>query len=250
MSNGFIARIKEDIQTVFKKDPAARNVIEVLFCYPGLQAVWMHRIAHFLWAHKFYFVARFLSHLNRFLTGIEIHPGARIGRRFFIDHGSGVVIGETAEIGDDVLVYQGVVLGGVSLEKKKRHPTIGNRVLIGSGAILLGPIEVGNDAKIGAASLVIKDVPAHTIAVGVPARIGLGVTVQEIQELGHSKLPDPIAETFSLLVKRIEALEQRLGGTEQNQNVMVDADNNSDAKMLELLGLFSISEELNRGAGI
>jgi serine O-acetyltransferase len=250
MSNGFMARVKEDIRTVFKKDPAARNVIEVLFCYPGLQAVWMHRIAHFLWAQKFYFLARFLSHLNRFLTGIEIHPGARIGRRFFIDHGSGVVIGETAEIGDDVLIYQGVVLGGVSLEKKKRHPTIGNRVLIGTGSILLGPILVGDDAKIGAASLVIQDVPANTIAVGVPARVGLGVSGKEMQELGHSKLPDPIADIFNLLAKKIEFMEKKLVGVEQKQNIMIDADRNMDVKILELLGLFPMSEEFNRGAGI
>ena len=250
MSNGFMARVKEDIQTVFKKDPAARNVLEVLFCYPGLQAVWMHRIAHFIWAHKFYFVARFLSHLNRFLTGIEIHPGARIGRRFFIDHGSGVVIGETAEIGDDVLIYQGVVLGGVSLEKKKRHPTIGNRVLIGTGSILLGPISIGDDAKIGAASLVIKDVPANTVAVGVPARVGSGVSGKEMQELGHSKLPDPIADIFNLLAKKIEFMEKRLVGVEQKQNILIDADRNMDVKILEILGLFPMSEEFNRGAGI
>jgi len=250
MHNGVFIRIREDIQTVFKKDPAARNVLEVILCYPGLQAIWIHRITHFLWAYKFYLLARFLSHLNRFLTGIEIHPGAKIGRRFFIDHGSGVVIGETADIGDDVLIYQGVVLGGVSLEKKKRHPMIGNRVLIGAGAILLGPIQVGDDAKIGAASLVIKDVPANTIAVGVPARVGLSVSVKEIQELVHSKLPDPIAETFNLLAKKIALLEKRLVRVEQKQNVMVDTDRNIDEKMVELLGLFSISEEFNRGAGI
>ncbi len=248
MSNGFIARIKEDVQTVFKKDPAARNVLEVLFCYPGLQAVWMHRIAHFFWNHKFYLLARFLSHVNRFLTGIEIHPGATIGRRFFIDHGSGVVIGETAEIGDDVLMYQGVVLGGVSLEKKKRHPTIGNRVLIGSGAILLGPIHIDDDAKIGAASLVIKDLPAHTIAVGVTARVGRGVSLKEIQELGHSKLPDPIAENFHVLAKKIDRLEKKLAGMEKNQNIT--ADSHIESMMLDLLGILPISEELNRGAGI
>ncbi|TET83745.1 MAG: serine O-acetyltransferase, partial [Desulfobacteraceae bacterium] len=130
--------MQEDIQTVFAKDPAAKSLSEVIFCYPGLHAIWVHRIAHFLWKHKLFFIARFISHINRFLVGIEIHPGANIGRRFFIDHGMGVVIGKTAEIGDDVLLYQGVVLGGTTLEKKKRHPTLGNNVVVGAGAILLG----------------------------------------------------------------------------------------------------------------
>ena len=155
----FYETIKEDIQTIFKKDPAAKGLLEVLTCYPGLHSIWMHRIAHFLWRRKWYLCARLLSHISRFFTGIEIHPGAKIGRRFFIDHGSGVVIGETSEIGDDVLIYQGVIFGGVTLQKKKRHPTVGNHVLIGAGTIVLGPIFIGDGARIGAASLVIHDVP-------------------------------------------------------------------------------------------
>jgi serine O-acetyltransferase len=152
--------IREDIHSVLKEDPAARNTLEVIFCYPGLHALWFHRAAHFLWQHHLKFFARLLSTFNRFLTNIDIHPGARIGRRFFIDHGAGVVIGETSEIGDDVLLYAGVVLGGTSLDKKKRHPTIGNRVVIGSGAIVLGAITIEDDVKIGSGSVVVKSVPA------------------------------------------------------------------------------------------
>lgn len=161
-------RIKEDIQTVFARDPAARTVPEVLFCYPGLHAVWLHRITYLLWRHRMKLLARLLSHLNLFLTGIEIHPGAKIGRRFFIDHGSGVVIGETAEIGDDVLMYQGAVLGGNILEKEKRHPTIGNEVVIGANAVLLGPIEIGDRAGIGAGSVVTRSIPPESTVVGIP----------------------------------------------------------------------------------
>jgi len=139
--------LREDIRTVFARDPAARNMLEVLFCYPGLHALWFHRLAHFLWRHRLRFFGRLLSHFNRFITGVEVHPGASIGRRFFLDHGMGVVIGETAEIGDDVLMYQGVVLGGTSLEKKKRHPTIGDNVVIGTGAVILGAITIGDGAN-------------------------------------------------------------------------------------------------------
>ena len=162
--------LKEDIKTVFDKDPAARSTGEVVLCYPGLHALWLHRIAHILWEKKYLFLARLLSHKSRFLTGIEIHPGAKIGRRFFIDHGMGVVIGETTEIGDDVLMYQGVVLGGTSLNKGKRHPTIGNNVVIGTGAKVLGPIEIGEGSRIGAGSVVVKSVPSDSTVVGVPLR--------------------------------------------------------------------------------
>ncbi len=210
-------RIKEDIQTVFAKDPAARSILEVILCYPGLHAIWLHRIAHFFWQKGFKLVARLISHLSRFLTGVEIHPGAKIGRRFFIDHGSNVVIGETTEIGDDVLIYQGVTLGGTTLEKKKRHPTIGNNVIIGAGAIILGPIKIGNNARIAAGSVVVKDVPDNAIVIGVPGRIGLGFTTEEIRKLEHGKLPDPIADALQFvmkeqekLLKRIEKLEKQL----------------------------------------
>ncbi len=203
--------LKEDIQTVFKKDPAARSVIEIILCYPGLHAIWFHRIAHWFWNKKLKLLARIISHISRFLTGIEIHPGAKIGRRFFIDHGMGVVIGETSEIGEDVLIYQGVILGGTSLEKKKRHPTIGNNVVIGAGAILLGPINVGDNAKIGAGSVVIKDVPSNTTVVGVPAHV-IGPERRKIMgvDLEHHKLPDPLIEVFKRLEERIKEVEEKV----------------------------------------
>lgn len=201
--------LREDIKTVFAKDPAARSVLEVLLCYPGLHALWAHRVAHYLWRHKLYLVARFISHLNRFFTGIEIHPGASIGRRCFIDHGSGVVIGETAEIGDDVLLYQGVVLGGTTLEKKKRHPTLGNGVEMGSGAIALGPITIGDGARIGSSSVVIKSVPPGVTVVGIPGRV---VTKREkpAMDLEHGKLPDPVSEAIRSILKNQHRLEERL----------------------------------------
>ncbi len=201
--------IKEDIQSVFRRDPAARNIVEVLLCYPGLHAVWLHRVAHFFWRTGSRTFARCFSHLNRFLTGIEIHPGARIGRRFFLDHGMGVVIGETARIGDDVLLYQGVVLGGTSLEKKKRHPTLGNHVVVGTGAKVLGPITVGAGAMIGAGSVVVRDVPEEATVVGIPARV-----VEEHRkltlDLEHGKLPDPFAEPLRLLFAEHYKLKQEL----------------------------------------
>lgn len=163
--------IKEDIDSVFARDPAARGVFEVVTCYPGFHARLIHRTAHWLWHAKFKWMARFLSHLGRFLTGIEIHPGATIGRRFFIDHGMGVVIGETAEIGDDCTLYHGVTLGGTSWKEGKRHPTLGNGVVVGAGAKILGPITIGDGAKIGSNAVVVKNVPAGATAAGIPARI-------------------------------------------------------------------------------
>jgi len=246
----FISTLREDIQTVFAKDPAARGFFEVILCYPGLHALWMHRMANFLWRHGLYLPARIVSPLGRFLTGIEIHPGARIGRRFFIDHGAGVVIGETTEIGDDVLLYQGVVLGGVSLKKEKRHPTIGNNVMIGAGTIVLGPISIGNGAKIGAASLVVRDVPPNSVAVGVPARIGVGYSAKDITEFGHNRLPDPIADAFKFLGRQIDSVEERLGAVEQMQGIRVEIDRYVDEKKQELKEIFSITEEFEKGAGI
>jgi len=246
----FYETIKEDIQTIFKKDPAARGLMEVLTCYPGLHAIWMHRIAHFLWRRKCYFCARLLSHISRFLTGIEIHPGAKIGRRFFIDHGSGVVIGETSEIGDDVLIYQGVIFGGVTLQKKKRHPTVGNQVMIGAGTIILGPIVIGNGARIGAASLVIHDVPIGAIVVGVPARLGLGFSGKEIQELTDNRLPDPTAEAVQFLGKQIETLERRMADIEQSQGIRVELDQYVEEKKKEIMRMFSSEDEFSSGAGI
>mgnify|MGYP001061002728 CR=1 FL=1 len=203
-------RVREDIQTVFAKDPAARSLFDVVFCYPGLHASWLHRVAHFFWQKGLRFLARCISHMSRFITGIEIHPGAKIGQRCFIDHGSNVVIGETSEIGDDVLIYQGVTLGGTSLEKKKRHPTIGNNVEIGAGAIVLGPIKVGDGARIAAGSVVVKDVPNNATVIGVPGRIGLGFSMDEIRGLEHGKLPDPISDALQFVIKEQEKLLKRI----------------------------------------
>jgi len=221
--------LREDIQTVFAKDPAARSVREVIFCYPGLRALWYHRVAHFLWHHRLKFLARFCSHTNRFLTGIEIHPGAKIGRRFFIDHGAGVVIGETAEIGDDVLIYQGVVLGGTSLKKEKRHPTVGNNVVIGAGAIALGAITIGDGAKIGAGSVVVKSVPPGATVVGVPGRIA-EERHEPLLDLEHGKLPDPIAEAIRLVLKYQERLEKRLKRLESLSGLGTPEDELSEGK--------------------
>lgn len=207
-------RVREDIKTVFDRDPAARSILEVLLCYPGLHAIWLHRIGHWLWEHHLKLFGRILSHVGRFFTGIEIHPGAEIGRRFFIDHGMGVVIGETAEIGDDVLMYQGVVLGGTSLQKKKRHATIGDHVVMGAGAILLGPIEVGSDARIGAGSVVIRSVPDGATVVGVPGR-----TVDEKPSaedmLHHADLPDPLSGIIHRLAAEQKELREQLESFER-----------------------------------
>ncbi len=211
-----LARIKEDIATVFAKDPAARTVWEVLFCYPGLHAIWLHRIAHALWVRRLHFIARLVSHVNRWLTGVEIHPGAKIGRRCFIDHGMGVVIGETAEIGDDVLLYQGVVLGGTSSEKVKRHPTVGNHVVIGAGAIVLGPIHIGDRARIGAGSVVVKSVPPGMTVVGVPGRFAEPEREAAPKpDLAHGDLPDPALKTLAEVLARQSQLEQRLQDLEK-----------------------------------
>lgn len=201
--------LKEDIKTVFVKDPAARSTLEVLFCYPGLHALWMHRIAHSLWKRKLRFIARLISQISRSMTNIEIHPGATIGKKFFMDHGAGIVIGETSEIKDNVLMYQGVVLGGTSLQKKKRHPTIENDVIIGAGAILLGPITVGEGGKIGAGSVVIKDVPAEKTVVGVPAKIA-GEHAHLLVDLEHAQLPDPVLDTLQHLLDEQKKLKDKI----------------------------------------
>ncbi len=234
--------LKDDIQTVFTRDPAARSRAEVLLCYPGLHALWFHRPAHFLWQHKLRLLARILSHINRFLTGIEIHPGAKIGQRFFIDHGAGVVIGETSEIGDDVLFYQGVVLGGTTLEKNKRHPTIGNNVEMGSGAIALGAIAIGDGARIGSGSVVIKSVPPGATVVGVP-----GKTVTErrkpLMDLEHGKLPDPIAEAIRLVLKEQDKLDERLKRLESSSGLVTPVDKLKERRK-------KIEREFSQGGGI
>jgi serine O-acetyltransferase len=210
---GWRARLREDIDTIYREDPAARTLLEILTCYPGLHALWLHRLAHGLWKRHHLTIARFVSHINRFLTGIEIHPGAQVGRRFFIDHGAGVVIGETAEVGDDVLMYQGAVLGGTSSERVKRHPTVGNGVVIGTHAVILGNITVGDGAKVGSGSVVVESVPAGATVVGVPGRVVRinGRRLDRAQDiLDHGRLPDPVVETLRCLVDRIEILEKQV----------------------------------------
>ncbi|RPF46559.1 serine O-acetyltransferase [Thermodesulfitimonas autotrophica] len=212
----FWKRLREDIQVVFERDPAAKSVFEVLLCYPGLHAIWLHRVAHALYRRRLFLLARLLSHLGRFLTGIEIHPGAKIGRRFFIDHGAGVVIGETTEIGDDVTLYQGVTLGGTGKEKGKRHPTIGNNVVISAGAKILGSFTVGDNSKIGAGSVVLKPVPPNCTVVGVPGRVVVreGQRVRDAIDLRHDQIPDPVAETLNRFEAEIKALKQKLAALE------------------------------------
>jgi serine O-acetyltransferase len=206
--------IKEQIDTIFKEDPAAKSTIEVLLCYPGLHAILLHRLAHQIYVWRVPLLPRLVSQVSRWLTGIEIHPGARIGRRFFIDHGMGVVIGETTEIGDDVLLYQGVTLGGTGHEKGKRHPTIGNHVVVGTGAQVLGNIRIGDRAKIGAGSVVVKSVPPHSTVVGVPGRVVSinGVTVKDEDDdmLEHGRLPDPVEQAINSLSDRVAQLEAQL----------------------------------------
>ncbi|QNB47423.1 serine O-acetyltransferase [Thermanaerosceptrum fracticalcis] len=209
-------RIKKDIQAVFERDPAVKSVWEVILCYPGFHAVLLHRLAHSLYKKKFFVLARFLSQINRFLTQIEIHPGAKIGEGLFIDHGAGVVIGETAEIGDNVTIYQGVTLGGTGKEKGKRHPTVGNNVVISAGAKVMGSFKVGDNVKIGAGSVVLKEVPPNCTVVGVPGRIVVkdGVSVSQKRgdniDLEHNKLPDPVLEMLLCLQKQVQDLEARI----------------------------------------
>ena len=202
-------RIKEDIEMVMLRDPAARSKLEIFLTYPGLHAMWWYEIAHWFWIRNHLFTGRFISALARLLTGIEIHPGAKIGKRVFIDHGMGVVVGETAIVGDDVLIYQGVVLGGTSLERKKRHPTIGSGVVIGSGAKIIGDISIGDCSKVGAGSVVLKSAPPGSTIVGIPGR-----NVKEKRkcaiDLDHGELPDPIAEVIRLILQRQDEMEMQL----------------------------------------
>lgn len=198
--------IREQIDTVFREDPAAKSALEILLCYPGFHAVLAHRLAHWLYLRRVPLIPRVISQISRFFTGIEIHPGARIGRRFFIDHGMGVVIGETTEIGNDVLLYQGVTLGGTGKEKGKRHPTIGDSVVIGTGAKVLGSIQIGNNVKIGAGSVVVKPVPDNSTVVGIPGRVVRTLNNQS-DDLEHGKLPDPEGQAIDALTRRVEELE-------------------------------------------
>jgi serine O-acetyltransferase len=211
-------RLKEDIRTIKDRDPAAKNVVEIFLCYPGLHAVWLHRIAHALYQRGWFTTARLISHFSRSFTGIEIHPGAKIGRRLFIDHGMGVVMGETTEIGDDCLIYKGVVLGGTTLEKKKRHPTLGNRVIIGSNSTVLGAITIGDGARIGSGSVVVKPVPPGATVVGVPARIVESLTPEkEVLDFEHGNLPDPLSDIMKMLLQLHTKLEERVKRLENQE---------------------------------
>lgn len=204
-----IDKIREDIQSIRDRDPAARTTLEIVTTYSGLHAVWMYRIAHFFYVHKMYFVARAISQIARLLTGIEIHPGAKIGKGLLIDHGSGVVIGETAEIGDNCLLYQGCTLGGTGKDHGKRHPTLGNNVMVGCGAKILGPFKVGDNAKIAANAVVLEEVPPNSTAVGAPAKI-VRQDGKRTQDLDQIHIPDPVAIELSKLNKRIKALEEQI----------------------------------------
>lgn len=225
----FFKNLRYDIKSVLKRDPAARNSIEVLLLYPGVKAMIFHRAAHFFYKHKFKFIARFISQFARFWTGIEIHPGATIGKGLFIDHGTGVVIGETAIIGDDCTIYQGVTLGGTGKEKGKRHPTLGNNVMVGSGAKVLGPFTVGDNSKIAAGAVVLSEVPPNSTCVGVPARIVKreGKRVNCDCDLDQVKIPDPISMqmcTMSVHISNLEAeieeLKKKLSeGVIPNENL-------------------------------
>ena len=212
----------EDVAAVLQRDPAARGVAEVIACYPGLHALWLHRVAHALYRRRRYFSARALSHLGRALTGVEIHPGARIGRRVFIDHGMGVVVGETAEIGNDVLIYQGVSLGGTSLTKGKRHPTIEDYVVIGLGSTVLGQVTVGRHSRVGAGSVVVASVPPHSTVVGVPGRIVSEAAAHSAEgvpllSLEHGQLPDPLVRTINGLAQQIARLEREVSDLREGQ---------------------------------
>ncbi|MGC9042371.1 MAG: serine O-acetyltransferase [Myxococcota bacterium] len=212
----FIKDVREDIDSVFARDPAARNPIEVFLCYPGLHAIWAHRITHYLWEKNIKTPARLLSQFVRFITGIEIHPGAKIGRRVFIDHGMGVVIGETAEIGDDCTLYHQVTLGGTSWRKEKRHPTLEENVVVGAGAAILGPFRIGKNSKIGAGSVVIKEVPPESSVIGVPGRIVHKRAIDAKYDIEHTDIPDPEANAIRCMAEQIRKLELKVKKLEKS----------------------------------
>jgi serine O-acetyltransferase len=214
--------LRRDVQSVFDRDPAARSVLEVLLCYPGLWAVWGHRLSHWLWVHRLKLLGRYVSQIMRFFTGIEIHPGAKIGRGLFIDHGMGVVIGETAELGEEVTLYHTVTLGGTSLQKGKRHPTLGDRVTVGAGAKILGPIEIGCDSRIGANAVVVKSAPSNSVIVGVPGQIiarSRPHTATDKPDLEHTLLPDLVGVTLQSLIARVDELERLVDGHVEHRDV-------------------------------
>jgi serine O-acetyltransferase len=202
--------LKEDIDVVFDQDPAARSYFEVILTYSGLHAIWAHRFAHLFWKKKMFFLARVISQISRFLTGIEIHPGAKVGRRCFIDHGMGVVIGETCEIGDNVTLFQGVTLGGTGKEKGKRHPTLEDHTLVATGAKVLGSITIGRNSKVGAGSVVLQDVPQNSTVVGIPGKVVIQDGVRVKGNLDHHKLPDPVSDKFKQMEAEVERLKEEI----------------------------------------
>ncbi len=212
-------RIKEDIDVIFEKDPAARNVLEILTCYPGLHALLIHRVAHTFWCYKLKLIARMTSHIGRFITGIEIHPGAQIGKKFFIDHGMGVVIGETAEVGDNVILYHGVTLGSTTWKKVKRHPTLGNDVIVGAGAKILGAIKVGDGSVIGSGSVVVKEVPPNSTVIGIPGRVVYKDRhkITGLDGVDSSELPDPVAQAIKCILDRMHEMEKEIKVIDQKQ---------------------------------
>lgn len=232
-------RMKEDINVAFQSDPAARSKLEVLLCYPGIHALWLHRISYYLWGKGWIVLSRLISHINRFLTGVEIHPAAKIGRSVFIDHGMGIVIGETAIIGDGCLIYKGVVLGGTTSEKTKRHPNLGKKVVVGSNACVLGNITIGDYARIGSGSVVTKDVPPHATVVGVPGRI-IKQRKKDEQEtmLDHGQLPDPIAEAIMVVLKENCKLKQRITKLESTLNLSNEEQCKVSETESEVLSIF------------
>lgn len=203
-------RMKEDVEVVFEQDPAARRVLEVVLTYAGLHAVWSHRIAHALFKRKFFFLARVVSQVSRFFTGIEIHPGAKIGRRFFIDHGMGVVIGETCEIGNNVTIFQGVTLGGTGKQRGKRHPTLHDNVLVATGAKVLGSITIGENSKVGAGSVVLKNVPPNSTVVGIPGTVVVQDGIKVKRNLDHQDMPDSVADKCNMLEEKIAVLREQV----------------------------------------
>ena len=231
--------IREDIRTAFDRDPAARSTWEVLTCYPGLHAIWMYRIANASWRHGFRWLGRFVSHLARWLTGIEIHPGATIGQRFFIDHGMGIVIGETTEIGDDVTLYHGVTLGGTTWEKKKRHPTLEDGVIVGAGAKVLGAITIGQQSRIGSNSVVLKNIPEHSTVIGIPGTV-VGKTDELIVDgkicLDHHQMPDPVAQVLRhvlTLIDDVNAKVEAMHVGDESQDVILNKDIQKEHKKVE-----------------
>ena len=232
-----LTRLKNEINTIKEKDPALRSTIEVFFCYPGFYAILFHRINHYLWNHSMRFIARILSTFSRFLTGIEIHPGAQLGERVFIDHGMGIVIGETAIVGDDVLIYQGVILGGTTTKKVKRHPTVERGVIIGAGAKVMGNITIGEYSKIGTGAVVLKDVPPESTCVGVPGRIVKCKNQSHIVDLEHNKLPDPVAAAIRRLEKQIHDNEKLIEILLDKEGIcLTDKDLEENARFGDIFG--------------